>query len=61
MYEYDKGEALAQRVALACTTGLGVAVLLMAVVAPPAEAKKNAKQPEKNGRRSCRIPITVSL
>ena len=47
MYEYDKGEALAQRVALACTTGLGVAVLLMAVVAPPAEAKKNVKQPEK--------------
>ena len=47
MYEYDQGEALAQRVALACTTGLGVAVLLMAVVAPPAEAKKNAKQPEK--------------
>ena len=46
MYEYQ-GEALAQRVALACTAGLGVAVLLMAVLAPPAEAKKNAKQPEK--------------
>ena len=46
MHEYDKGEALAQRVAWACTTGLCVAVLLMAVAAP-AEAKKNAKQPEK--------------
>ena len=47
MYEYDKCEGLAQRAAWACTTGLGVAVLLMAVVASPAEAKKNAKQPEK--------------
>ena len=47
MYEYDKDEALAQWVALACTIGLGVAALSMAVAAPPAEAKKNAKQPEK--------------
>ena len=47
MYEYEKWEVLTQRVAWACTTGLGVAVLLMAVVAAPAEAKKNAKQPEK--------------
>ena len=47
MYEYDKYEALAQRAAWAGTTGLGVAVLLMAVVASPADAKKNAKQPEK--------------
>ena len=47
MYEYDKCEALAQRAAWACTTGLGVAVLLIAVVASPAEAKKNVKQPDK--------------
>ena len=46
MYEYDKGEALAQRAALAFTIGLGIAALLLAV-AGPAEAKKNAKQPEK--------------
>jgi peptidoglycan hydrolase-like protein with peptidoglycan-binding domain len=47
VYEYDKCEALAQRAAWGGTTGLGVAVLLMAVVASPADAKKNAKQPEK--------------
>ena len=46
MYEYDKGEALPQRVALAFMTGLGIASLLVALAAP-AEAKKNAKQPEK--------------
>ena len=46
MYEYDKGEALPQRVALALMTSVGVAALLLAV-AGPAEAKKNAKQPEK--------------
>ena len=42
MDEYGKGEALAQRVALAFMT-LGIAVALAA----PAEAKKNAKRPEK--------------
>ena len=46
MYEYDKGGALPQRVALSLVTGLGVAALLVAITAP-AEAKKNAKQPEK--------------
>ena len=46
MYEYDKGEALPRRVALAFTTGLGIAALLVGVAAP-AEAKKNAKHPEK--------------
>ena len=51
MYEYDKCEALAQRAAWGGTTGLGVAVLLMAVVASPADAKKNAKQPEKKWTR----------
>ena len=47
MYAYDGGEALAQRVALAFATGVGVAAVLMAVAAPPAEAKKNPKQSEK--------------
>ena len=46
MYEYDRGEALPQRVALAFMTGLGITSLLVALAAP-AEAKKNAKQPEK--------------
>jgi L,D-transpeptidase catalytic domain/Putative peptidoglycan binding domain len=48
VYEYDnKGDVLAQRMTSVFTTALGIAAVLVAIVAPPAEAKKSAKQPEK--------------